>query len=407
MKTPITLTVSQLNAYLKSVIEFDDNLRDLYLKGEISNFTNHYRTGHLYMTLKDSDSAVKAVMFRSAAQKLKFMPEDSMGVIVRGRVSVYERDGQYQFYIEEMQPDGVGSLALAFEQLKAKLEKEGLFDPQFKKPVPQFPRKIGVVTSPTGAAIQDILKILNRRYPLAEVIFAPVQVQGESAANQIASAVYEFNRKNCVDVLIVGRGGGSIEDLWAFNEEVVARAIFSSKIPVISAVGHETDFTISDFVADLRAATPSAAAELATPDIQSLYSLIDVYNFKLNKLITTLIENKRNKLDFLKQSGALTSAEDFMDTYKLRLDSLIMRADDEINRQITDKLNALHQLTAKLDAINPAKVLSRGYALALKDGKSVSKISDVAENEKIEIVLTDGKLDCTVNGKAANNETDI
>ncbi len=407
MKTPITLTVSQLNAYLKSVIEFDENLRDLYLKGEISNFTNHYRTGHLYMTLKDGDSAVKAVMFRSAAQKLRFKPENSMSVIVRGRVSVYERDGQYQFYIEEMQPDGFGALALAFEQLKSKLEKEGLFDSKYKKPIPKFPKKIGVATSPTGAAVQDILKILNRRYPLAEVIFSPVQVQGESAAGQIASAIYEFNRKNCVDVLIVGRGGGSIEDLWAFNEEVVARAIFASQIPVISAVGHETDFTISDFVADLRAATPSAAAELATPDIESLFSLLDVYKFKLDRLITATIENKKNKLEYLKQSGALTSAEDFMDSYKLNLDSLIMRVDDAMNRHIADKLNTLHQLTSKLDAINPAKVLSRGYAIALNNGKTLTKISEVAENDKIDIVLTDGTLNCTVNGKAANNETDF
>ncbi|MBQ3004952.1 MAG: exodeoxyribonuclease VII large subunit, partial [Clostridia bacterium] len=275
MKTPITITVSQLNAYLKSIIEYDDNLRDFYLKGEISNFTNHYRTGHLYMTLKDGESQVKAVMFRSAAQKLKFRPENSMQIIARGRISVYERDGQYQFYIEEMQPDGVGALALAFEQLKKKLENEGLFSKEYKKPIPEFPERIGVVTSPTGAAIQDILNVLGRRYPKAEVIFAPVQVQGDSASGQIAKAIFEFNQKKCADVLIVGRGGGSIEDLWAFNEEVVARAVFASKIPIISAVGHETDFTICDFVADLRAPTPSAAAELATPDIDKLYSLID------------------------------------------------------------------------------------------------------------------------------------
>jgi len=407
MKTPITITVSQLNAYLKSIIEYDDNLRDFYLKGEISNFTNHYRTGHLYMTLKDGESQVKAVMFRSAAQKLKFRPENSMQIIARGRISVYERDGQYQFYIEEMQPDGVGALALAFEQLKKKLENEGLFSKEYKKPIPEFPERIGVVTSPTGAAIQDILNVLGRRYPKAEVIFAPVQVQGDSASGQIAKAIFEFNQKKCADVLIVGRGGGSIEDLWAFNEEVVARAVFASKIPIISAVGHETDFTICDFVADLRAPTPSAAAELATPDIDKLYSLIDVYKFKLNKLMSEIIDDKRNTLEYLKQSGALTSAEDFMDSYRLRLDDLILRADAQMSRMLSDKLNALQHLASKLDAINPAKVLSRGYAVALKNKNTITKISDVAENDDIDIVLTDGRLNCTVNRKVADNETDI
>ena len=269
------LTVSQINTYVKSLIDGDDNLQNLYVAGEISNFTNHYRTGHFYFTLKDERAALKAVMFRSAAQRLRFLPEDGMRVIIRGNVSLFERDGVYQLYCEDMQPDGAGALAVAFEQRKQKLAAMGLFDEAHKKPLPRFPKRIGVVTSPTGAAVHDIQTVLERRFPAAEIIFAPVQVQGELAAPQISAAIEEFNRKKAADVLIVGRGGGSIEDLWAFNEELVAHAVYESEIPIISAVGHETDTTIIDFVADLSAPTPSAAAELAVPDVREVLFALD------------------------------------------------------------------------------------------------------------------------------------
>ena len=257
------ISVSQLNRYVKSLLEGDANLAAVYIGGEISNFTNHYKSGHLYMSLKDEGAVVKAVMFRAYASKLAFTPENGMKVIVRARVSLYEKDGAFQIYIEEMQPDGVGALQIAFEQLKKKLAAEGLFEASRKKPLPRYPARVGVITSPTGAAVRDIFNVLGRRFPLARVVFTPVLVQGEGAPAQLVAALRRFNETNAADVLIIGRGGGSIEELWAFNDETVARAVAASRIPVISAVGHETDFTICDFVADLRAPTPSAAAELA------------------------------------------------------------------------------------------------------------------------------------------------
>ncbi|MBO5291012.1 MAG: exodeoxyribonuclease VII large subunit, partial [Clostridia bacterium] len=262
---PTVYSVAQLNNYVKSVLDNDENLNHLFVTGEISNYKPHY-SGHMYMTIKDETASIKAVMFAGNASRLKFKPENGMKVIIFGTVSLFQRDGSYQLYINDMQPDGIGALNIAFEQLKKKLEAEGLFSNQYKKPIPKFPQKVGVVTSATGAAVQDIFNVLKRRYPVAEVVLRPCQVQGDGAANDIANAIKEFNKVKGADVLIVGRGGGSIEDLWAFNEEIVARAVFDSEIPVISAVGHETDVTICDFVADLRAPTPSAAAECAVPD---------------------------------------------------------------------------------------------------------------------------------------------
>ena len=293
------LTVSQINTYLKAVLDGDDNLQHIFVCGEISNFTNHYRTGHFYFTLKDEKAALKAVMFRSAAQRLRFLPEDGMRVIIRGSISLFERDGVYQLYCDDMQPDGAGDLSVAFEQRKKKLEEMGLFDPLHKKPIPSLPSRIGVITSPTGAAVHDILNVLERRFPFAAIVFCGVQVQGESAAPQIAEAIARFNELQAADVLIVGRGGGSIEDLWAFNEEIVAHAIFNSQIPVISAVGHETDFTIADFVADLRAPTPSAAAELASPDTRELLFQLDTMLDRLTERVLDKHQNKALRLEAL------------------------------------------------------------------------------------------------------------
>ena len=289
------ISVSQLNRYVKSLLEGDANLAAVYIGGEISNFTNHYKSGHLYMSLKDEGAVVKAVMFRAYASKLAFTPENGMKVIVRARVSLYEKDGAFQIYIEEMQPDGVGALQIAFEQLKKKLAAEGLFEASRKKPLPRYPARVGVITSPTGAAVRDIFNVLGRRFPLARVVFTPVLVQGEGAPAQLVAALRRFNETNAADVLIIGRGGGSIEELWAFNDETVARAVAASRIPVISAVGHETDFTICDFVADLRAPTPSAAAELAVPDQHQLAArLTQLYGaLRQSALHRVEVENTR------------------------------------------------------------------------------------------------------------------
>ena len=279
------LTVSQLNFYIKSILDSDANLENIFLTGEISNFTDHYQSGHFYFSLKDNKSVVKAIMFAGFARRVKFRPQNGMKVIVRGRVTVYETSGVYQVYVEDMQPDGVGALNLAFEQLKEKLLKEGLFDTKTKKSLPKYPQKVGVITSETGAVFWDIQNVMKRRFPLAEIVFQPVLVQGEGAAEQIIGAIKEFNEDALCDVLIVARGGGSIEDLWAFNDENLARAIADSKIPIVSAVGHETDFTICDFVADLRAPTPSAAAELVVPDAQKLISDLEYLTSYVNSLM--------------------------------------------------------------------------------------------------------------------------
>ena len=299
MKAPLVLTIGQLNAYVKSLLDGDDNLNHVYVSAEISNFTNHYRTGHFYFSLKDENAVIRAVMFRSSAQRLKFLPQDGMRVIVRGRVSLYERDGQYQLYVDDLQPDGVGALNLAYEQLKEKLSKEGLFAPERKKTLPRYPMRVGVVTSPTGAAVRDIINVLSRRFPLAQIILQPVQVQGADAPGQIADAIRLFNEKKAADVLIVGRGGGSLEELWAFNEEEVARAVAASEIPVVSAVGHETDFTICDFAADLRAPTPSAAAELCVPDAQGELARVQMLRHSVFQLVQRRMESEQQRLDTL------------------------------------------------------------------------------------------------------------
>lgn len=391
------LTVSQINTYLKSIIEDDKNLRNIYISGEISNFTNHYRTGHFYFTLKDDKGAMKAVMFRQSATRLKFQPENGMKVLIRGSVGVYERDGVYQIYCDDMIPEGLGELTIAFEQLKSKLENMGIFRSEHKKPIPEMPKRIGVITSPTGAALQDILSVLERRFPLAHVIFEGVQVQGDSAAGQIAAAIDKFSEKNAADVIIVGRGGGSIEDLWAFNEEIVAMAIYNCNIPIISAVGHETDFTIADFAADLRAPTPSAAAEIAVPDYRELLFTVDKTLDSLDDYIDRVLERYKMKLMKYESVLAQQSPEKTVELYN----QLLSACEDKINSIIKNKIdfydNALLHYTSKLEAVNPLKVLLRGYAivedensLPIKSSKAVSK------GDNIKVKLYDGEFACTV-----------
>lgn len=391
------ITVSQLNFYIKSLFEADENLSYIYLSGEISNFTNHYRTGHLYMTLKDETSSVKAVMFRSSAARLKFMPENGMKVIVRGRVSVFERDGQYQVYIDDMQPDGAGALAVAFEQLKLKLQKEGLFDQELKKSIPKFPQKIGVVTSPTGAAIQDIRNIIFRRCPGAEIILYPVLVQGDGAAQQIADAVNYFNEAKLADVLIVGRGGGSIEDLWAFNEEIVARAIYHSNIPVISAVGHETDFTISDFVADLRAPTPSAAAELAVPDRIEMVNTIAYLLRHCTQAMSDIIFRQKNELEYTISSVYLKNPLMLIRQKQMHFDSISVKIDNLIKLTLAEEKMKFAKTASALDSLSPFKVLARGYSLVTDaENRIVSSSDNLKKDDRINLKFSKGSAQCAV-----------
>ena len=371
-------------------------LRNIYVVGEISNFTNHYRTGHYYMTIKDEGAAVKAVMFRTANQRLRFMPESGMRVIVRGRVSVFERDGQYQLYIEDMQPDGLGALNLAYEQLKGRLLEEGLFDEAYKKPIPGRCYRIGVVTSATGAVIQDIKNVVSRRFPLAEIILCPVEVQGVNAAPQIVNAIERFNTSDCADVLIVGRGGGSLEDLWTFNEEIVARAVFKSRIPVISAVGHETDFTICDFVADLRAPTPSAAAELAVPDIREDKAYIDTVPYQCEAYILDRIENEKIKLNLLKERLKYRSPAAIIDDRLAAVDALLSAAAVSVERKLSVEGTRLASIAGKLDALSPLKVMARGYSIAKKEDRILRSASELNSGDKFTLKLSDGEKECEV-----------
>lgn len=394
----LTVTVTQLNHYIKRVIENNSYLKNIWVKGEISNCKLHY-SGHIYLTLKDDTSVLRAVMFRSAASSLRFQPENGMKVLARGRISVYERDGQYQLYIEEMQPDGVGALHIAYEQLKARLAEEGLFDDSFKQPLPQYPKRIGVITALTGAAVRDIIHVLGRRYPAAQVRIFPVLVQGEQAAGQIAEAIAVMNQKKLADVLIVGRGGGSIEDLWAFNEEIVARAIFASEIPIISAVGHETDFTIADFVADRRAPTPSAAAEIAVPSVFEIYerlsSLRAAFSFHMNRLCSDL----QRRLEQLTHSRSLSAFPEILEDYHMQLSNVQADLAEAEESLLKTKSDAAAQLYAKLDALSPLKVLSRGYAVVSdKEGHAVVSVRQVKREEALSVRVADGTIDCIVKG---------
>lgn len=389
MNSPVILSVTQLNSYVKSIIEQDINLNNVFVVGEISNFVDHYRSGHLYMSIKDNQSVISAVMFAGNASKLKFKPENGMSVIIRGRVSLYERDGKYQLYIDDMQPDGVGTLALAFEQMKEKLSKAGLFDNEHKKTIPRFPSKIGVISSPTGAAVQDILNVLERRYPIAEIVFAGVQVQGESAALTTCTALKKMTETD-VDVIIIARGGGSAEDLWPFNDENLAYEIFNSSIPVISGVGHETDFTICDFVADLRAPTPSAAAELATPDIKEQKYYISSLKYSIENLFNSYIDDLSYDLNKLTSSQVLQKPEKIVENCELYLDSLNEQINNNFKNVLTEYSSSFAILCSKLDSLSPLKVLARGYSIVKKDKDIVNDVHQLNETDVITIQFENG-----------------
>jgi len=399
--SPTVFSVTELNSYVKSLLDKDENLKNVFVTGEISNFKNHY-SGHMYMTIKDDGGAIKAVMFSSYASRLKFVPENGMKVIVFGSVSLYNKDGSYQLYINDMQPDGVGALNLAFEQLKEKLNKEGLFNAEFKKPIPVFPQKIGVMTAPDGAAIRDIFSVLKRRYPVAEIVFFPVAVQGENAAPEISEAIQLFNKQKAADVLIVGRGGGSLEDLWAFNEEIVARAIFESEIPVISAVGHETDFTIADFVADLRAPTPSAAAELAVPDIFELKSGLIGLKQHLSVLMkNTLTSEREYLLNAEKRLNILSPANKILNS-RQELSNLYEKIVSSVTLKLNDEKGKVAVIASKLDALSPLAVLSRGYSIAYNNDLPLKSVKDVVNGDNIKVRVTDGEIFATVTDAKGN-----
>lgn len=422
----MTLTVSQLNEYIKSYIDAIPAFFNICVKGEISNFTNHYKSGHFYFTLKDRDSLLKAVMFRTYAGDVRFVPQNGMKVTARGRVSVFVRDGIYQLYCEELIPDGVGDLYLAYEQLKEKLAGEGLFDDSAKKPIPEYPRKIGIVTSPTGAAIQDMLNILSRRFPVCDVELYPVLVQGDGAPKELIDGIRHFDGD--ADVIIIGRGGGSIEDLWAFNSEALARAIYKCKTPVISAVGHETDFTICDFVSDLRAPTPSAAAELAVPDREELISILNGYRRIMSSAVAAKAGAYRENLTGLAARRVFSSPFSYTDEKRKLLDSycdkmtkaFVGKTDTE-RRKLTSETarfkretsvycdagrKSLSAVCARLAALNPMSVLARGYAAVFdSDGGVVTSAKKVSAGDALELKMSDGKLDVKVTAAFHDGET--
>lgn len=396
---PRVLSVSQLNFYIKSLIENDSRLNVVFVTGEISNLTNHYRSGHIYLSVKDEKSVMRAVMFAGNARNLRFKPQDGMKIICRGRVAVYEPSGQYQLYIEDMQPDGVGALTLAYEQLKKSLEQKGLFDRAHKKPIPRFPRTIGVVTSPTGAAVQDIRNILSRRYPCADIVMCPVLVQGDNAPMQLVNAVNRLNEHNACDVIIIGRGGGSIEDLWAFNSEELAYAIYNCKIPVISAVGHETDFTICDFVSDLRAPTPSAAAELAVPDKDELMVHYRSQQQYLSSILEVKLKKADNSISELKRRISLSSPGQRIVEYVRDFEHIKTKLIHQMDDTLTSKQHIIKSTASKLETLNPMSVLSRGYSIAEKQGKAVTSKSELKKNEVFTVRFSDGAVTAIATGE--------
>ncbi len=391
--TPITIT--ELNKYIKDKVAEDEFLQNVYVKGEISNFKNHY-TGHMYFTLKDENSLIKCIMFKGYAERLKFMPRDGMKVVVFGTVSVFERDGVYQIYCKAMKEDGIGDLYTAYNELKQKLEKEGLFDQKYKKKIPFLPKRIGVLTSKTGAVIRDIINVSTRRNPNVYIRLLPVPVQGEGAGEKIADAIKLMNEKDLADVIIVARGGGSLEDLWPFNEEVVARAIFESRIPVISAVGHETDFTIADFVADLRAPTPSAAAELAVPEISKVEEMIRNYQNRYRLALKKNIDYMKLRYEKCMQSKAYKEPTQRINESYITIDNLIKNMINNMNNKMVIARTKFINNVSKLDALSPLKTLSRGYSIASKENKIVKSVKDLNTGDKISIRFSDGEKQAEV-----------
>ncbi len=394
-ESPSTLSVTELNSYIKNVFENDRQLSSVTVRGEISNFTAH-RSGHLYFSLKDSEGQIKAVMFRSSALRLKFMPESGMKVIVHGSVQVYTRDGNYQIYVSSIQPDGMGALYLAYEQLKQRLASEGLFSDEHKKLLPRFPDRIGVITSPTGAAVRDIINVTGRRFPLATLYVYPALVQGEGAEESLISGVDYFDKSGLVDVIIIGRGGGSIEDLWAFNSEKLARRIYDSHIPVVSAVGHETDFTICDFVSDMRAPTPSAAAELVVPDIKEITLRLDEYYSRAEGALSRKARYARETLQMMKS----TLLEKIPDRIFEKKASAVSDAYKDVSSKmesiLKEKRSALMLASEKCSAMDPLAVLSRGYSIIQCEGTVITRVGDVCVNQNLDIVLSDGDISAKV-----------
>ena len=393
----LTVSVSQLNHYIRRVIEHNGYLKDICIKGEISNCKPH-PSGHIYLTLKDEGSVLRAVMFRTAAMGLRFVQEDGIKVCAYGKISVYEPGGVYQLYIDQLEPDGEGALYAAYEKLKKKLETEGLFDPAFKKALPPYPESVCLITAGSGAAVRDMINVLSRRYPLAKVRLLPVAVQGDDAAPQIVSAIELANKHRVSDVIIVGRGGGSIEDLWAFNEEMVARAIFASEIPVISAVGHETDFTIADFVADLRAPTPSAAAELAVPSAAELRQRLAAIESELFAEIRHGLLTRQKRLETLASHSALSALPAMIAEKRITVDHLQKNSYHAFEAHLQSLKNHFSVCAGKLDALSPLSALNRGYAYAsLSDGTPIRKVDQLTPGTPFTLRVADGIADCTVN----------
>lgn len=400
----VIVTVSQLNEVTKAILEGNELLGDIFVKGEISNF-KRYSSGHLYFSLKDEDAAIAGVMWRSYAANLPFEPKDGLKVIAHGRISLYEATGRYQIIVDNIQPDGIGSLYYAYEQLKRKLEGEGLFDQRYKKPLPKFPKKVGIITSPTGAAIRDMTRIIGRRFPLAEILLYPSLVQGTGAAAHLAAGIRYFNETGSADVIIIGRGGGSIEDLWEFNNEALARTVFSSVIPVISAVGHESDFTICDFVADVRASTPSAASELAVPESSELSARLENAKKRLALLALANVEERKKCLALLAASPYLKSPQNFLDTKRMQTVQLLDRLDGAVNRTLERKTAAYKEKVASLTALSPLAVLSRGYGVSYtEEGKILKSVRAVKVGDIIRSELSDGSIYASVTGTQIKKE---
>lgn len=393
---PRIISVSQLNYYVKSLLDNDPHLSGVFVTGEISNLTDHYRSGHIYFSLKDKNSVVRAVMFAGNARNLKFKPEEGMKVIALCRVSLYEATGGYQIYVEDMQPDGIGALTIAFEQLKKKLEEKGIFSEENKKPIPKFPKTVGVITSPTGAAVQDIRNILTRRFPSVDIVLCPVLVQGAGAPAQLINAVNLFNEYDCADVIIIGRGGGSIEDLWAFNDENLAYAIYASNIPVISAVGHETDFTICDFVSDLRAPTPSAAAELAVPDINEIKQILDSLYERICFSYGSLVSAYNNRLAHIRQNSLLYKNEVFLERNKYNLEKCETAIINAYQKQTDDILLRFKETVARLDVLSPLSILHRGYGVVTKENAVITDAASLSVGDSVDLKFANGGAKCNV-----------